>query len=338
MGDVAISTPVIHSVLEQNPDVEITFLSRVFFKPMFNPHPRFTFWGVDLKDKKYKGVKGMHRLFKELSEQNFDVVLDLHDVLRTKLLRFFFKIHGTPVFVIDKGRKEKKQALKTKIVTPPLKHTRERYADVFRKAGINVNIVNNAFLKPSEKENIINFYSQLNPNQNNKTIGFAPYSAHWSKELTESQINELIKELTQIQNYCIILFGGGENERKKLESLSQKYNNCFSVVGKFSFEEELLLLQKLDVMIAMDSSNMHLASIVGTKVLSIWCSTHPNLGFSPYQNEGNYVQVPQDELPCRPCSIYGKLKTKEDVECAKKSINTISIRTIIEKTKLLLYD
>ncbi len=338
MGDVAISVPVIHSVLEQHPDIEITFLSRKFFKPIFNPHPRFTFLGIDLKDKKYEGILGMYWLYKELSLQNFDVVLDLHDVLRTKLLRFFFQIQRTPVFIIDKGRKEKTQALKTKIVTPPLKHSRERYADVFRNAGIKVNILDKAFLKIPKQEKITSFYHQINPDNCNKVIGFAPYSAHWSKELTPTQIKEVIQMLTQHPNYRIVLFGGGQKEKDKLEVLSSSYKNCYSVAGKFSLKEELFLLQNLDLMIAMDSSNMHLASIVGTKVLSIWCSTHPNLGFSPYQNEGNYIQVSQYILPCRPCSIYGKLKTKKDIECAKKSINMISLPAIIDKTEFLLSD
>ena len=108
MGDVALTSPVISSILNQNPKLEIVFLSRPFFQPFFQQHDRFTFVGADLKGK-HKGPIGLSKLKKELcSTHQFDAVIDLHDVLRTKLLRNYFKIAGIPVYSIKKGRNEKK--------------------------------------------------------------------------------------------------------------------------------------------------------------------------------------------------------------------------------------
>ena len=86
-------------------------------------------------------------------------------------------------------------------------------------------------------------------------------------------------------------------------------------------------MSQLEVMISMDSSNMHLASLVGTPVVSIWGATHPYAGFMGWgQSEDNVVQV---ELDCRPCSIFGqKPCLRGDFAC----LNNILPETIVEKT------
>ena len=90
--------------------------------------------------------------------------------------------------------------------------------------------------------------------------------------------------------------------------------------------DELILMSHLDVMVSMDSSNMHMASLVGTKVVSIWGATHPYAGFMGWrQSEENAVQL---DMPCRPCSVYGnKPCLRGDYAC----MNNISPEMIIEK-------
>ena len=69
-------------------------------------------------------------------------------------------------------------------------------------------------------------------------------------------------------------------------------------------ERELILMSHLDVMVSMDSANMHLASLVNTPVVSIWGATHPYCGFMGYgQKAENALQI--ENLECRPCSVFG---------------------------------
>ena len=57
-------------------------------------------------------------------------------------------------------------------------------------------------------------------------------------------------------------------------------------------------------MISMDSANMHLASLVGTRCVSVWGSTHHFAGFLGYgQSVDDVVEV--KDLTCRPCSVFG---------------------------------
>ena len=75
------------------------------------------------------------------------------------------------------------------------------------------------------------------------------------------------------------------------------------MAGRFSMNDELAEIAKLDLMISMDSANMHLASMCDVPVLSIWGATHPYAGFMGWgQPLDHAIQV---ELPCSPCSVFG---------------------------------
>ena len=66
-------------------------------------------------------------------------------------------------------------------------------------------------------------------------------------------------------------------------------------------------------MVSMDSANMHLASLYGVPVVSIWGGTHPYLGFYGWgQQMENAVQV---DLDCRPSSVFGNKPCPRNMEC-----------------------
>lgn len=65
-------------------------------------------------------------------------------------------------------------------------------------------------------------------------------------------------------------------------------------------------MDRLDVMIGMDSSNVHIAALLKKPVIGIYGTTHPVSGFGPFAQEDSGVL--QVDLPCRPCSIYGNTK------------------------------
>mgnify|MGYP003909978961 CR=1 FL=1 len=89
MGDVAMSVPVLSALIEQNPEIKITVLSRAFLEPLFKDLPNTTFYNADVNGK-HKGFLGLHKLYRELSALKIDAVADIHNVLRSKILRFFF--------------------------------------------------------------------------------------------------------------------------------------------------------------------------------------------------------------------------------------------------------
>src|SRR6478736_5199764 len=108
MGDVAMVAPVLRALVSQNPGVKVTVVSRPFFKPFFENIPNVTFFAFDEKNR-HKGFFGLMRLFGELKALKIDAFADLHNVLRSKIIRNMFALSGTKIAFVDKARSEKKE-------------------------------------------------------------------------------------------------------------------------------------------------------------------------------------------------------------------------------------
>jgi len=284
-GDVAMTVPVFREFLEQNPDAEIVMVSRRNFADLFNGIPRLTFKGIDFEE--YKGFWGLRKLGRLLvKEFQPDYIADLHDVIRAKTLDLFFQKNGFPVYKINKGKKDKETLTNIcHLDKQPLKCTTERYADVFRAMGFSL-VLSHQYRSRPGKEG----------------IGVAPFAQHKGKMLPLEKTYELVRRMAE--QYPIYLFGGGKAETEVLNSWQQQLPNTESLAGKLSLKEELEKIAGLKLMISMDSANMHLASLMGTRCISVWGSTHPFAGFLGYgQSEEDVVQV--KDLSCRPCSVFG---------------------------------
>jgi ADP-heptose:LPS heptosyltransferase len=332
IGDVAMTVPVVDSLARRYVGDSFIFVSQAFLSPLFEHCPdNLQFIAVDLK-KDYKGTAGMYRLFRELKPHRFDAVADLHDVLRTKLLRFLFRITGIRVEYIDKGRKEKRQLIDRKNKTfRQLKSVIERYADVFKLLGKPVDVNFRSIFEHCRGD-----FGKIEAFTGLKTehwLGIAPFAKHQGKMYPKEKIESVLAYFSRKEAYRIFLFGGGENEKAILKEWSEKYPGTKSVAGILKLSDELLLMSRLDVMLSMDSANMHLASLTATPVVSVWGATHPFAGFYGYnQAAENAVQI---DLPCRPCSVYGnKPCFRKDNAC----MAGITPEMMIEKIEKMLTD
>lgn len=328
MGDVAMTVPVIRLLINQYPQLSITFVSEEKFEHLFDGISRLEFFGADIHSD-YRGIKGLFRLFLRLkSEIPFSEIADLHDVIRTKFLSFLFRLSGYRVRKIDKGRLEKKALTRKgnkKFIQ--LKTSFQRYADVFAKLGYPVKLTS---FQQQIKLLYTDVVMQLLGENSNFRIGIAPFAKHKEKMYPLEKTEKVVEALA-IKGYKIFLFGGGVDEINALTKWEDLYPGVLNIAGELPLEEELMLISHLDLMISMDSANMHLASLYGVPVVSIWGATHPFAGFYGYaQNPENIVQV---DLACRPCSVFGNKKCyRGDWAC----MQMISPELVIEKTERVL--
>lgn len=306
MGDVALTLPVIRSVLESYPDIAITLVTREQFVPFFQNIERLEVVIADVKGK-HKGIPGLFKLFLELRKsRKINKVIDLHSVLRSHVLSFFFRLTFIPVLKIDKGRKEKKQLTRKKNkIFKRLKHTTQRYADVFEKAGYPVELTQHeTWFNKTEIPDQFLQQNNLLP-KNTKWIGIAPFSKHQEKMWPLEKMKTFIGNFDE-KNVPVFLFGGGQTEIIALKELEKQFQHVTVVAGFLKLEEELGLISLLDIMISMDSANMHLAALSGIPVVSIWGATHLYAGFGPLNDNEKYiVQISHEKLDCRPCSVFG---------------------------------
>lgn len=303
MGDVALAVPVLKGIREQYPGVKVTLVTRSIYRPFFDSVNGLEIFSPDFNGR-HKGFRGILRLYSDLKKTGkYDYIIDLHDVIRSKIIRFLFRLIGVRISRIDKGRKEKRMAIRG-MVRKPLPHTAERYLMVFKNAGFNILPDKGPWIMPSPtaKANA----NKLLVDKNILNIGVAPYAKHDLKIWPEEYMISLMRMISGKFRTRYWLFGGQE-ESERLRLFQQKVAGSENLSGKLSLTEELAIMAELDLMISMDSSNMHMSSLTGTKVISVWGATDPITGFGAWSQPEEYsMKIPADKLPCRPCTVFGK--------------------------------
>ncbi|HLT50950.1 MAG TPA: glycosyltransferase family 9 protein [Arenibacter sp.] len=330
MGDVAMTVPVLSALASQYPQLKITVLTKGFFGPIFNGLPNVSVYEADVRGR-HKGVMGIWRLYKELRDLRIDAVADLHNVLRSSILKLYFKLGSVPFIQLDKGRNEKRSLTSiSKKKFRQLRSTHQRYAHVFSRLGFPVSL-DNVALPP--KRPVSGTSLDLIGRTSKRWIGVAPFAAFGGKMYPLDLMEQVVNSLNETDEYRILLFGGGKEEQMELEKWDLLYNNCINLVDKIPFDEELAIISQLDLMIAMDSGNAHLAAMFGIPTITLWGVTHPYAGFYPFaQPMENALLADRDSYPLIPTSVYGN-KYPPGYENA---IRTIAPESVLLKVKEVL--
>ncbi|MCQ2348519.1 MAG: glycosyltransferase family 9 protein [Paludibacteraceae bacterium] len=270
LGDVAMVTAVLRQVALQHPENDYTLLSKKRMGALL----------VDCPTNVHFVAYG-----ETIDWTLYDTVIDAHSVWRSIGIDLQALLHGKRVKKLHKPRLRRWLLTQGKHVT--VASMLELYARLFSLSTLN---------------------SQLSTINSKSGIGIAPFAAHKGKTYPHSQVEKVLLSLSQKTKETVYLFGFGDEEKQICEDWERKYPNVVSLVGKHSLAEELEIMRGLRVMFTMDSGNMHLASLVGTRVVSIWGATQPKMGFLGYgQSKDDCITL---NLPCSPCSAYGKKPCK----------------------------
>lgn len=335
MGDVAMMVPVVYSLAKTYPQVRVTVLSRAYARAFFDDlAPNVSFMEADLKHE-YHGMRGLNALYRRLAAKNFTSVADFHGVLRSEYLRLRFAIDGYKVAHVRKHRK-----LRRRLTAQHHKRVEQlptpfqNYADTLARLGYPVTLGFTSVF-PREGGNLNMLPAAIEVKKNYELwIGIAPLAAHACKVYPTHLMRRVIEMMAaRMPKARFFLFGNGPEEKKLFAQWCEEMPRCMHVSHHVeAMQQELILMSHLDIMLSMDSANMHLASIVGTPVVSVWGATHPAAGFMGWnQTPDRVVQI---DLPCRPCSIFGnKPCLRGDFACMKN----IPPEQIVERVEFVLH-
>lgn len=318
MGDVAMVMPVVYAFAKAYPDIKISFLSKPFHSAIVETLPNVHFIPAETNSK-HKGILGLWKLSRIIKEQHITHIVDVHNVLRTKILTRFITI---PYARIDKGRGEKKTLIEAKgNKITPLKTTVERYVEVFEKLGFST-ITPRVLPVPKKNEAVAVFTKGCS----RKWLGIAPFAAHQGKQYPLDLMQEVLEKLDNTGSFDIFLFGAPD-EVGTLRDLAQNSKNTKIVATKLTFSEEINLISQLDGMLSMDSGNGHLAAMFGVPTITLWGVTHPYAGFAPFGQEQHCILSDRKTHPLIPTSIYGNVVPQgyEDV------MKTIAPQVVVQK-------
>ncbi|MBQ8100183.1 MAG: glycosyltransferase family 9 protein [Paludibacteraceae bacterium] len=315
LGDTALLVPVVCAAARAYPDRQFIVLSQERYAGLWQGMPaNVRFAGADLHGR-HHGRKGLDRLLREQRLGQADAVADMHGVWRSRYLTLRLRLHGADAAGIHKQRLAR-FLLTRGLCRRQLPTAVQRYLDVFSRLGMPLGEADVRAVLPPQGSG------------GRQGIGIAPFAAHRGKTYPAERMQTVVRLLAE-RGERVVLFGGRGDEQRLLDSWAAQYNGVESVAGRFTLAEEIQLMQGLRLMLTMDSANMHLASLAGTRVVSIWGATHPLAGFLGCGQQPADC-IGRDDLNCRPCSVYGKRSCRYgDYRCLD-----IAEQTIVRK----LYD
>ena len=296
LGNVAMTVPVVASLSRRYPDSKFIVASKKKLGAMFTALPNVEFCEVD----NHLGWKGVIALWKRWRDE-VDAVIDLQDVLRTRVFDLLMRLSGKHITRVHYGRIRKHLITVWGIGKKPLPTEFERYKDACARAGL---VTDDAFTSLAVKAEATKSIKAKYGEKEGRWIGLAPFAKSRSNMLPYRVTKDIIEQLTLNENTRMFLFGAGEVESEMLRQWASVFPRTESVAGCLKLDEELELMRMLDVMICMDSANQHLSSLVGLRAISIWCATHPMIGFAGWKQRPEDI-VQRHDLQCRPCTCHG---------------------------------
>lgn len=275
IGDILLTFPVVEGLQHKYPSSEIHFLTKPSNKPVLDllsskVQPRFL-------------QESLVQTAKELRGERYDLVIDLHNNLRTFLLQVLLMKGSWYRFRKLNFKKWLFTAFKWNIL--PEVHVVDRYAQA---ASVNPASVNLAVSNTNVVESLPSHY-----------VAWVLGATFSTKQFPLSKLIETIECL----DMPIVLLGG-EKENPLASSLQAHFPSLISYVGKTSLSEAAFVLSKAKVVVTNDTGLMHLAAFYAKPIVCLWGNTVPAFGMYPYQPVPVFhAQV--SDLSCRPCSKIG---------------------------------
>ena len=287
IGDIILTSPVVRCLKLQIPEAEIHFLTKPNYKFILENNPYI--------DKIHTLEDSILNTIASLKSTHFDLVIDLHNNLRTFIIKSLLDI---PSVAFDKLNWEKSLLVWMKYHIMPEKHIVDRYLETIKSLGVSNDNKGLDYFLPDSIENSANL-AHLKSITANAYVVFVIGAQHQTKRLPPDKIIQICRLL---KGSVFLL--GGENDRSVAEQVTaQSAFNIINLCGQLSFHESAYLVKHALKVLTHDTGLMHVAAAFKKDVVSVWGNTVPEFGMYPYQTSSTIFQV--NNLPCRPCSKIG---------------------------------
>ena len=281
IGDIVLTTPVVR-MLKKQLNVEVHFLTKSTYVSLLKNNPYI--------DSVYQIEQSINEVIADLKKENYDYIIDLHNNLRTQILKFRL---GVPSRSFNKLNMEKFMLTVFKMDNLPEVHIVDRYLDTVTNLGVkNDNEGLDFFLKDEDKLDLSQFPDSF--------IAFVIGGQHATKMLPTEKIISIINKL----NESVVLIGGAEDFERGEEIIAATENTNNSC-GKYNINQSAYLVKNANHVITHDTGMMHIAAAVKKKIYSVWGNTVPAFGMHPYKADANSKIIEVKGLSCRPCSKIG---------------------------------
>ena len=284
IGDIIYTTPVVRCLKKQLPGAEIHFLTKPDFKFIYDNNPYV--------DKLLLLKPTLFETVKELKDEHYDYIIDLHNNVRTTVIKLNLRVKSS---TYKKQRLRKWLSLKFSMEFVPKVHLVDRYMQTVNFLGVknDEQPIDYYIKKDYQLADLVPASHQVN------YVAFVIGATHFTKRMP----NEKIISICQQINFPVVLLGG-EDVKANGTEIAIAAQNVYNACGITTLDESVFLVSKALSVIGFDTGLTHIAEAFKNPIASVWGGTAPGLlGVQPYKVKDSLVA--EIDLPCRPCSKFG---------------------------------
>lgn len=306
MGDIVLTSPVTRQLSRLFPDAEIDFLTRSEYAPLAH-----ALAGVDAVQCFEPGT-GLVRLVTRLRARRYDLVIDLHGNLRSRLV-VMAGIAGR-VLRYDKRRFARMAIVRRRRRSRPVPHTVDRYLEVLERLDVGAPPgLEGAQTAPEKRlpqlkvdaaaaAMVAERLAGAGVGPDDRVLGVAPGASHGPKRWPPERFARVADYMAQSRDMKILLLGNEVDRPVTGEVARAIERPAVDWTGATDLAMLPAAVRRCALLVSNDSGPMHVATAVGTPVIGVFGATHPRLGFAPVGPADTAVTL---DLPCSPCSLHG---------------------------------
>ena len=294
LGDVILTLPAVRALARAFPDARISYWTKEEYAGALRYEPAIHHLRV--LEPEARKIEDLVSMSAEL--EGCDLIVDLHGSLRTRLLCFR---QPAPVLRAPSSRLRRARWVHARWSRPrPAPPELERYAAVLRRIGVEATgtpaVTAGADAEAWAEAWFAGWGGTARP------VAVCPGARHFTKRWPEAHWIALDAELRAQGRPRLYL--SLESERLALGALA---GVLAGDPGARWVCEPLprlaALLSRCATAVSGDSGLMHLAAARGLRVVALFGSTAPELGFAP-AGAGHEVLCRHE--PCQPCTLHGR--------------------------------
>jgi ADP-heptose:LPS heptosyltransferase len=326
MGDIVLTTPVIRALRRRFPDARIDYATKPQFAELLSGNPHLH--AVHVYDSG-SGLTGLRAFGRQLREHGCDLLVDLHNNLRTRLLQVMIRPQRTARYSKHLIRRTLLVQTGLNCYPRPILQLPERYLRPLRAFGVdNDGAGLELFPNARQRETVAALLRQAQVSAGDLVIGLGPIASFPLKQWPVERFAEVGRALVRRYGARIVLLGGTLDIAQVRPLAAQIPNNPILLCGQLSLLESAAALERCALFVGNDTGAMHMAAAMGCKVVALFGPTVEELGFYPYGVPSEVVSIP---LPCRPCTHTGQGRCKIGTHACLRDIPANQVLDAVER-------
>ncbi len=325
MGDIVLTTPVIRALRRKFPKARIDYVTKRQFTELLHGNPGLnTVYAYDSR----AGFAGLRVLGKQLREQRYDLLVDLHNNLRSHMLQALIRPRRTVRYSKHLIRRTLLVKGGVNLYPRPIIQMPDRYLRPLEKWGVeNDDAGLELFPSDADRAKVAGLFRQHHVSNDELVIGLGPIASFPLKQWPVERFAEVGQELVKRYQARIILFGGPADVEQVHPLAAHIPRHPIVLCGQLSMMESAAALERCALFVGNDTGTAHIASAMGCKVVEIFGPTVEELGFYPYHVPAHVVSSP---LPCRPCTHTGKGRCTLNTHACMRNIAAADVMTAVQ--------